>query len=197
MVPDECGFPASGRRRRRDSNLLPVKGFFLFLTLLCSACSTLGPTGEEFLFSIAGRVGAIAGKQGSSADFFWRQYESGFDVEFWGPFGQGRTRLVVQADTLTVHTARGERISDGEARAWIRRELHLEVPIRALSRWITGRPAPEWPASVIGADGFNQLGWQVEIASWNDWDGRRLPGRLTASRAEYRVTIVCRNWTFR
>ena len=131
-----------------------------------------------------------------SADFLWRQYESGFDVEFWGPLGQGRTHLVVDGDRLSVRTARGERINDGQARDWIRRELGLDVPIRSLSSWITGRPAPEWPASGVDADGFNQLGWQIKVAAWDDWDGRRQPRKLTASRADYRVTIICRQWTF-
>ena len=214
MVPDECDFPASRKGRRTGANPLPVNVFFLLMPLLIGACATLPPIPEELDFSVAGRVGVVAGTgaaagtgavagtgaaagtRGGSANFLWRQYESGFDVEFWGPLGQGRTHLVADGDRLSVLTARGERIEDGQARDWIRRELRLDVPIRALSSWITGRPAPEWPASVVDADAFNQLGWQIEVVAWGDWEGRRQPRKLTASRADYRVTIVCRQWTF-
>ena len=175
---------------------LLVKVFFSLMLVLIGACATLPPIREELDFSVAGRVGAVAGRASASADFLWRQYASGFDVEFWGPLGQGRTHLVADGDRLSVLTARGERVTDGEARDWIRRELRLDVPIRALSSWITGRPAPEWPASGVDADAFNQLGWQIEIAAWDHWEGRRQPRKLTASRADYRVTIICRQWAF-
>ena len=178
------------------ANRLLVKVFFSLMLVLIGACATLPPIREELDFSVAGRVGAVAGRASASADFLWRQYASGFDVEFWGPLGQGRTHLVADGDRLSVLTARGERVNDGEARDWLRRELRLDVPVRALSSWITGHPAPEWPASGVDADGFNQLGWEIEIAAWDDWDGRRQPRKLTASRADYRVTIICRQWTF-
>ncbi len=166
------------------------------MPLLVGACATLPPMDGELDFSVAGRVGAVAGKTGTSAEFLWRQYESGFDVEFWGPLGQGRTHLIVHGDAFSVLTARGERIDDADARDWIRGELRLELPIRALSSWITGRPSTAWPVSGGDADTFTQLGWNVEVAAWGDWDGRRRPSRLTAARGDYRVTIVCRKWTF-
>ena len=196
MVPDECDYPAPGIRCRNAANPLLVNGFFCLMLLLTGACATLPPMDEELDFSVAGRVGAVAGKTGTSAEFLWRQYGSGFDVEFWGPLGQGRTHLVVDGDAFSVVTARGERISDADARDWIRRELHLELPIRALSSWITGRPSPAWPVSGEDVDAFTQLGWNVEVAAWGDWDGRRQPRKLTATRGDYRVTIVCRKWAF-
>ena len=196
MVPDEHNCPASRGRRKTGANSLLVNGFLSLVPLLIGACATLAPTEKELDFSVAGRIGAVAGATSASGDFLWRQYASGFDVEFWGPLGQGRTRLVAQGETLSVLTARGNRINDAEARDWIRRELLLDVPIRALSSWITGRPAPGWPATFTEADAFNQLGWQVEVAAWGDWDDGRRPKKLIASRADNRVTLVCREWTF-
>ena len=196
MVPDECDYPALRIGQPGSANPLLVNGFFWLTVLFASACSTLPPMHGELDFSVAGRVGAVAGTTGTSAEFLWRQYESGFDVEFWGPLGQGRTHLIANGDTLAVRTSRGERVIDADARDWIRRELRLEIPIRALSSWITGRPSPAWPVSGLDADTFTQLGWNVEVGAWDDWDGRRQPRKLTATRGDYRVTIVCRQWTF-
>lgn len=196
MVPDEHNRPAPRDRGKTGANSLLVNGFLSLVPLLISACATLAPIDDELDFSVAGRIGAVAGTTSASGDFLWRQYASGFDVEFWGPLGQGRTRLVAQGETLSVLTARGNRINDAEARDWIRRELLLDVPIRALSSWITGRPAPEWPATFTEADAFSQLGWQVEVATWGDWDDGRRPKKLIASRSDNRVTLVCREWTF-
>ncbi len=196
MVPDECRCPASRKRPGRGAKPLPVNVFFLFVPFAIGACATLVPTDREPDFSVSGRIGAVAGTAGASGDFLWRQYASGFDVQFWGPLGQGRTQVVLEGDTLSVRTARGERVVDAEARDWIRRELYLDLPVQALASWINGHPAPEWPAGGLGEDAFSQLGWRIEITAWDEWDGRRKPRKLIASRADYRVTIVCRDWTF-
>ena len=196
MVPDERAGPVRENRRRTGAKPLLVNGFLSMALLCIGACATLPSTHRELDFSVAGRVGAVAGKTGTSAEFIWRQYDSGFDVEFWGPLGQGRTRLAVDGGAFSVVTARGARISGQDARDWIRRELQLEVPIRALSSWITGRPAREWPVREIDIDAFRQLGWDVRVAAWGDWEGRRQPRKLTASQGDYRITIVCRQWTF-
>ena len=196
MVPDAGAFPASRGRRVTGANPLPVNVFLALVLMLIGACATLPAPSEPLQFSVAGRVGAVAGSEGGRADFVWWQYPSGFEVELWGPLGQGRTRLIVDRERLSVRTARGERINDDQARDWMRRELRLEVPIAALSSWINGRPATRWQATDVGADGFNQLGWRIEVAAWGDWQGRRQPRKLTLSRADYRVTIICREWRF-
>ena len=196
MVPDECNRPASRNQRRTDAKPLLANVFFLFMPLLIGACATLVPTDREPDFSVVGRIGAVAGEAGASGNFLWRQYASGFDVQFWGPLGQGRTQVVVEGDTLSVRTVRGERVVDSEARDWIRRELYLDLPVHALASWINGHPAPEWPAGGRSENTFRQLGWRIEIAAWDEWDGRRKPSKLIASRADYRVTIICREWIF-
>lgn len=196
MVPDEGDRPALRNRRRTGAKPLLVNVFFCLVPWLVGACATLAPLDRELDFSVAGRIGVVAGTTGASGDFLWRHYASGFDVQFWGPLGQGRTHVVVEGDALSVRTARGDRVTDAEARDWIRRELSLEVPILALASWIAGRPAPDWPASGVKEDAFSQLGWQIRIAAWDDWDGQRRPRRLIAARDEYRVTIVSREWTF-
>ena len=196
MVPDEHARPASRGRRKTGANSLLANGFLSLVLLVIGACATLAPERGELDFSVVGRIGAVAGATSVSGDFRWRQYASGFDAQFWGPMGQGRTRLVAHGKTLSVFTARGRRIDDEEARDWIRRELLLDVPIRALSSWITGRPAPAWPATSTAADAFNQLGWRIEVGDWGDWREGRRPRKLIISRADNRVTLVCREWTF-
>lgn len=196
MVPDEGDCPALRNRRRTGAKPLLVNVFFLVVPFAIGACATLVPTDREPDFSVGGRFGAVAGTAGASGDFLWRQYPSGFDVQFWGPLGQGRTHVLVEGDTLSVLTARGERVIDAEARDWMRSELYLDLPVQALASWINGHPAPELPAGDLGDDAFTQLGWRIEIAAWDEWDGRRKPRKLIASRADYRVTMICREWIF-
>ena len=147
-------------------------------------------------FRLAGRVSLVADGRAVTANYVWHQYADGVDIALWGPLGQGRTRVRGKGGALTVHTADGGRLEGEPARALVRREFGLAAPVELLSSWILGRPAPDWPAESLGEDAFAQLGWHVALSGFRDVAGRRVPGRLVASREGRRVTVLCREWRF-
>ena len=164
----------------------------------CATPPMLPEAGMEF--RVAGRVGLIAERRAVSANYVWRQYVDGVEIELWGPLGQGRTRVVADGASLTVHAADGTRLEDAEAQALVRREFGLAAPLDLLSHWIRGRPAPEWPVDASGEgsrdDSFSQLGWHVVPSRFLEVSGRRVPGRLVATRGDRRLTVLCREWDF-
>ncbi len=164
----------------------------------CATRPMLPEAGMEF--RVAGRVGLVAERRAVSANYVWRQYVDGVEIELWGPLGQGRTRVVADGASLTVHAADGTRLEDAEAQALVRREFGLAAPLDLLSHWIRGRPAPEWPVDASGEasgdDSFSQLGWHVAPSRFLEVSGRRVPGRLVATRGDHRLTVLCREWDF-
>ena len=162
--------------------------------LACVAPPVLPEAGMEF--RVAGRVGLVAERRAVSANFVWRQYVDGVEIELWGPLGQGRTRVVADGASLTVYAADGTRLEDADAEALLRREFGLAAPLDLLSHWIRGRPAPEWPVDGAGDDSFTQLGWHVVLSGFLEVSGRRVPGRLVATRGDRRLTVLCREWDF-
>lgn len=160
----------------------------------CVSLPTPQETGLEF--RLAGRIGLVAEEGAVTANYVWRQYADSVEIELWGPFGQGRTRLVGEGTALTVHTAGGARLDGEAARSLVRREFGLAAPVELLSNWILGRPAPDWPAESLGEGVFAQTGWHVALSGFRDIAGRRVPGRLVASREGRRVTVLCREWHF-
>lgn len=81
----------------------------------------------------------------------------------WGP---GRPALLVTSD--------GERrFSDLDSLA--EGALGERVPLAALPDWLRGRPWPQAP-SQPGANGFEQLGWNIDLA-------RQAEGRVGLKRA--------------
>lgn len=168
------------------------------LTSLALGGCASRPTPEEagLEFRLGGRISLVAEEGAVTANYVWRQYADGVDIDLWGPLGQGRTRVLGKGTTLTVHTSDGQRLEGEAARALVRREFGLAAPVELLSNWILGRPAPDWPAELLENDSFAQLGWQVALSGFRDVSGRRVPGRLVASRGERKVTVLCREWSF-
>ena len=160
----------------------------------CVSPPTLPESG--LVFRVSGRVGLVAEHQSVAASFVWRQFSQGGEIDLWGPLGQGRTRVVWEGDALVVRTADGARLDGGDAHALLRREFGLAAPLELLSNWMVGQPAPGWPAERGDGDAFTQLGWRVAPSRFVEVSGRRVPSRLVASRAERKLTVLCREWRF-
>ena len=105
--------------------------------------------------------------------------------ELRGDSGTGELRLVSALGTGLAHarwapgqvrlqTAEGERSFDNLDEL-SRQALGEAVPLAALPDWLAGRP---WPgaAHTAAANGFEQLGWLVQLA-------RRAEGLIEARRA--------------
>ena len=168
------------------------------VTILALGGCVSRPVSEEagLEFRLAGRISLVAEDGAVTANYVWRQYADGVDIDLWGPLGQGRTRVLGKGTALTVHTADGMRLEGEAARALVRREFGLGAPVELLSNWIVGRPAPGWPAKLLEEGSFAQLGWHVALSGFRDVSGRRVPSRLVASRAARKVTVLCREWSF-
>ena len=154
----------------------------------------MAPPTSDVAFDLSGRFSVVQDGRATSGNFLWRQFAAGFELDLWGPLGQGRARLIGTDGGLTMVNAHGETVRSGDAEALMRRELGWFAPLDAFAAWVTGRPAPDWPARVHGHGSFEQLGWRVEVKSWRDVHGQTLPRRLEASRPGTRIVVVCREW---
>ena len=194
FAPLSPGNPPSAAALRGAVSLLLAACVASLAVGGCVSRPALQEGGLEF--RLAGRVSLVADGRAVTANYLWRQYADGVDIDLWGPLGQGRTRVRGKGAALTVQTADGARLEGEPARALVRREFGLAAPVELLSSWIVGRPAPDWPAESLGEDAFAQLGWHVALSGFSDVAGRRVPGRLVASREGRKVTVLCREWRF-
>lgn len=67
----------------------------------------------------------------------------------------------------TVRTPDGERAYD-DIDALTQDLLGEALPVRALFDWLRGRPWPQAPHRASGEQGFEQLGWQVDLQRFGD-----------------------------
>ena len=139
------------------------------ILLLASGCAVQPlPVDSDLMFVAVGKFGIKDEETGYSARYSWRHYRHGYDIEVWGPLGQGRTLL--RGDTQLMQVRRGDEIlAQGAPEEVMLANLGWTVPIAVLPAWIQGFPATQLPhaAAVLDDEGrylaFDQAGWQVSL----------------------------------
>jgi outer membrane lipoprotein LolB len=170
-------------------------------------CSALrGGPEPEFVevggFAVKGKLAVRLPNDGFSSSFLWQHAPGHDEIDLWGPLGQGRSRMVGDGRGVTVYTAKGEVYRARSPEAGMQRWLGFSLPFSALTHWVRGEAAPGYPtaAHVTAADGellvLEQLSWRLEYSRYGDAAGRRLPGKIVATRNDVKVTLLPAEWSF-
>jgi len=179
--------------------------FNIIFALLCAGCASFAPRPEEPAdFQLRGKLGVVDGSESFSARFIWRQHGPVFNIDLWGPLGQGRVRLSGDERRIAVLDGSGKILTEGDHAEVMYAQLGWTLPLTVLPDWVLGVPDPGAPSvgAQYDADGhllaFAQLGWTVTFADYREVDDgarvRWLPRSITASRGEYRVRMVISEW---
>jgi outer membrane lipoprotein LolB len=175
------------------------KSFFLHAIPLCfvlGGCAARPAVEQEtWDFWASGKLAVRSAGEGHSARFNWRQFGRDYDIDVWGPLGQGRTQLAGDANRMMV--SRGERmLDDGRPEDVMLRHLGWTFPVDALPAWLRGDPYEGLALTAVQEDdegrvsGFEQAGWTVGFERFKDFAGGLGPGRITATRGDYRVRVI-------
>lgn len=179
-----------------------------FLCLTVAACTGLPrPPETPQTFVLKGKVGVREGDESFSANLLWHQMGEAFEIDLWGPLGQGRVKLVKQGGEIRLETDKGV-LAQGEPEAVMRANLGWSLPLTVLPAWVQGGPVDDLPVSELTRDqagrvlGFEQLGWRVELGRYQrvgmqaaaGTAERQLPRRVTAMKDDARVRLVISEW---
>ena len=173
----------------------------ILLTLLLTGCVArpLVPT-SELNFQILGKIGVKQDGEGFSANFDWRQHaQARYEIDVWGPLGQGRTQL--KGDQGAMQVSRGDQIlALGQPEEVMLAHLGWSIPLDVLPAWIRGEPAAQYGSADRRFDDqgriveFTQAGWAVSLGRYGQREGISTPGRIKASQADKTITVVVREY---
>jgi outer membrane lipoprotein LolB len=179
--------------------------FVPVLLLMLEGCVSMLPvptTPDEF--SLRGKVAVRDGEERFSASILWLQRGNSFEIDLWGPLGQGRVQLVKNGEQLVLRNGQGETLTEGDAETVMRRHLGWSLPIDVLPAWVQGRTLAEVASEelIYGDKGelmtFRQLDWRVRLDHYRTLEGvagsRYLPGRITAEKDTARLRLVITEW---
>lgn len=150
-------------------------------------------------FETLGKLALRAPGESLSVRFRWRQTGERYDLELWGPFGLGRTRLVGDTQQMSVLDGQGQTLSRGEPQLVVRKQIGWELPLLALVSWAQGVPRPNVGVSEVSRDpqgryvGFVQENWSVQYPAYDDSSPSR-PKRIALATGDYRVKVVFNRW---
>lgn len=166
----------------------------LFLAaVLLSGCASVArqpaPVVAEGDVQLSGRlsvtVAGAAGKAtGGAAGFQLSGNPAAGRLELISPLGTLAARASWSAGAVSLQTPEDERRFD-DLDALTQELLGEAIPVAALFDWLSGKPWPQ-AASVATSQGFEQLGWQIDLAKFSE-------GLIVAvRRAEPIVTLRAR-----
>ena len=175
----------------------------LFLPIFVVSCSSL-PRSDWVVnpdFMLEGRIGVRGLDRATSSSIRWLQSGSNFEMTLWGPFGQGKTRLVGDAALITVQKANGERFAGVVPDEILEQQFGISASIDAFSIWVLGRPKIRPPAQDLERDEygdvitFKQLGFDLAYGDYRVVGGRRVPHRITCLEGGTKITLLVERWT--
>jgi len=182
--------------------LLFLNAFFLVLAAGCAALPSLPEVPDTF--ALKGKVAVRDGIDQFSANILWHQHAEGFEIDLWGPLGQGRVRLMKQGEELLLRNGQDEVLTQGDPETVMRENLGWSLPVDVLPAWVQGHPLTAVAAEELGYDeagrvtSFRQLGWVVQLDRYETQGGasdrRDLPTRVTAQKDQYRLRLVISEW---
>ena len=184
--------------------LLFIKGFYLFLSVGCASVPEVPAAPERF--ALQGKVAVREGDEHYTANLLWHQRLNGFEIDLWGPLGQGRMQLVKKGAEVQIRDGQGQVVSAGDPERIMRQRLGWSLPLEVLPAWVQGRPVPELDAEALTEDdagrlqSFRQLNWHVRLERYRTVAGatgsRDLPTRVTAENEQTRLRLVVSRWEF-
>jgi outer membrane lipoprotein LolB len=159
--------------------------------LFFTACATVMPAprnAEDAVISgrLSLRVEAIGSEpaRSFSAAFDLRGDARSGTLGLSTPLGNLLAEARWSAAEVTLTTPQGTR-AFADLDGLTREVLGESVPVEAWFDWLRGRPWPAAPSVPRAGDGFEQLGWSVDVA--------RLPeGRVSALREQPRPQVTVR-----
>ncbi len=168
------------------------------------ACALRAPAPPADGFELRGKLAVTEAGERFSGNFIWRQQAERFDINVWGPLGQGRVHLRGNEAELMLLDGREELIDRGPAASVMRTQLGWSLPLEVLPSWVLGEPDGAFVVTddERDADGryeaFQQAGWQVRLDDYREVafgaSPRWLPRRVDVRREDTRVRLVIGSW---
>ena len=166
---------------------------FFVAAVLLSGCASVSrqppPVVAEGDVQLTGRLsvtvaGASGKATGGAAGFQLSGNPAVGQLELLSPLGTLAARASWRAGAVSLQTPEDERRFE-DLDALTQELLGEAIPVAALFDWLSGKPWPQ-AASVATPQGFEQLGWQIDLAKFSE-------GLIVAiRRAEPMVTLRAR-----
>ena len=146
-----------------------------------------------------GRVGIRTDSDAISGNFNWSHTKEFYELNIYGPFGQGATRLEGTPGSEATLSYEDKVQVGPSAEALLYHELGWHFPVTNVQYWIRGLAAPNTAAEIeYREDGtpeqIIQDGWTISYKEFTNVDTLKLPQRMQVTHTPYRVNLIITDW---
>ena len=147
-----------------------------------------------------GRVGIRTESDAISGNFYWDYSQEQYELNIYGPFGQGATRLQGTPNKVAQLTYDDKTVVGKSAEELLYTELGWHFPVNQVQYWIRGLPSPKSYAEIeYDIDGttpqkITQDNWTITYREFTQIDNLKLPQRMQVTRLPYRVNLIITQW---
>lgn len=177
----------------------------VFFAALCIGCASRPPVVlQPGGFEVKGKLAVRDAQENFSARFHWRQAGDRFQLDLWGPLGQGRVQLKGSGDHIALIDGAGQVVIEGSQEEVMRSQLGWSMPLAVFPAWLRGEPKSGIPTTDLQRDAaglvrsFRQLDWLISYEQYRSVatssEMRTLPRKLSAANGLTRVRIVISEW---
>lgn len=183
--------------------------FGFLLAILMVGCSVTPPAQVDSLpkttaditgWHTEGRVGIRTKDDALSGNFTWDHSPEYYELNIFGPFGQGATRLFGIPNKEANLSYDDKELKGNNPEVLLYRELGWNFPVTNVQYWIRGLAAPNSKAEIAyREDGVSptqiiQDGWTIAYKEYSSVGHLQLPQRLQVTRSPYRVNLIITDW---
>jgi len=152
---------------------------------------------ERMDWRLGGRLGVSDGHDSGSGSLEWLQRGDEFRFSVHAPV-TGKTWTLSGTPQHAVLQGLREQALEGNPAELLARELGWQVPMAELTRWARGMRASPQGRITFDAAGLpatiDEAGWHVQYQDYDAALDPPLPGKVFASKGDYKVRLAIRDW---
>jgi outer membrane lipoprotein LolB len=152
-------------------------------------------------WELRGKMNLRAPGHSETLRISWRNTAGDYAIRLSGALGMGATWVRGNAQGVRLERSGEETLFAASPEALVYRHLGWQVPISELRYWVRGLPAPTpRPRHVqFSSEGMlsylEQSGWSLQYRDYRAAGPWRLPGKIVATRDDFRLTLVVSEWS--
>jgi outer membrane lipoprotein LolB len=178
------------------SKLKSTIGILTFVAL--TGCSTLqiAPELELGEWSFKGKMAVRSAEEASSFSVNWLQQGANYDIELFGPLGQGA--VTIRGDQNQAILSQGDKtLESNNLSNLVWEATQLDLPLDHLQYWVRALPSPFETYTLLKNDAgqttqITQAGWTVNITAY--FEASDNPRKLNFARSTDNGKLVIREW---
>lgn len=144
-------------------------------------------------WSFDGRLSLTNGQESWTVSIEWAHVDDKDEIKLAGPLGQGATMIVLTDNLVSIDRGDGKIAQSSQIDAFIKQQLGIFVPVRALRYWVLGLASPEGSFVEI-ADGFEQSEWTVHYLQMQMLGSEWMPRKIGVEQNEAKLKLIVEQW---